>query len=140
LARGGSIKLLDFGIVTVEKDSDVSGELKTSAHSAVFLGTPRYMAPEQFSGRAADRRSDCYGLACVVFEALSGRPVVAAVDVLDIIRELAHFVLPARDDIGTGVSEEMYEVLRGGLEHNPDRRSLDLERLATWAAPLDLDE
>jgi hypothetical protein len=60
--------------------------------------------------------------------------------VLDIIRELAHFVLPARDDIGIGVSQEMYEVLRGGLEHNPDMRSLDLERLATWAAPLDLDE
>jgi hypothetical protein len=59
--------------------------------------------------------------------------------VFDVIREHAQFVLPAREDIGTGVSEEIYEVLLHGLQHNPDERSLDLERLATWAAPLDLN-
>jgi hypothetical protein len=98
------------------------------------------MAPEQFSGRGSDRRVDYYGVASVVFEMLTGRPVVAASDVFDIIREHAHFVLPARDDIGDGVSQEMYEVLLYGLEHDPDKRSLDFERLAAWAAPFDLGE
>jgi predicted Ser/Thr protein kinase len=139
LTRAGAIKLLDFGIVTVEKDSDLWDTLKTTSYPAGFIGTPRYMAPEQFSDRVADRRADFYSLACVVFEALSGRPVVAASDVFDVIREHAQFVLPAREDIGTGVSEEIYEVLLHGLQHNPDQRSLDLERLATWAAPLDLN-
>jgi CRP-like cAMP-binding protein len=139
LTRNGGIKLLDFGIVTVEEDSDLWNTQKTTSYPRM-LGTPRYMAPEQFSGRATDRRVDYYGVASVVFEVLTGRPVVAASDVFDIVREHAHFVLPARDHIGEGVSPEMYEVLLRGLEHDPDKRSLDIERLATWAAPLNLSE
>jgi hypothetical protein len=140
LTQTGAIKLLDFGIVTVEKDSDLWDSLKTTSHPAGFIGTPRYMAPEQFSDRVADRRADLYGVACVAFEALTGRPVVSSSDVFDVVRELAEFVLPRREDIGTGVSQEMYEVLLHGLEHDPDRRSLDLEELSTWAGPLDLNE
>ena len=56
---------------------------------------------------------------------------------LDIIREHAHFVLPAREDIGEGVSQEMYDFLVRGLAHDPDKRSLDFERLVTWATPLE---
>ena len=104
-----------------------------------MVGTPRYMAPEHFSGRVTDRRVDYYGIASVVFEALSGRPLIAATEMFDVIREHAQFVLPAREDIGEGISQEMYEVLLHGLEHDPDKRSLDFERLATWSAPLHLD-
>ena len=138
LTRDGGIKLLDFGIVTVEENSDLWNTLKTTSHPRM-IGTPRYMAPEQFSGRVTDRRVDYYGVASVVFEVLTGRPVIAATDVFDIIRELAQFVLPAREDIGQGISQEMYDVLLRGLEHDPDKRSLDCERLALWAAPLHLD-
>jgi serine/threonine protein kinase len=137
LTPGGGIKLLDFGIVTVEEHSDLFHAQKTISQPRL-LGTPRYMAPEQFSGRVTDRRVDYYGVAAVVFEMLTGRPVFSATDVFDIIREHAHFVLPARDEIGEGVSQEMYEVLIHGLEPDPDKRSLDFERLATWAAPLGL--
>ncbi len=75
----------------------------------------------------------------MVFEALSGRPLIAATEVFDVIREHARFVLPAREEIGEGISQEMYDVLLRGLEHDPDKRSLDFERLAMWAAPLQLD-
>ena len=138
LTPGGGIKLLDFGIVTVEEHSDLWSALKTMPLPRM-VGTPRYMAPEHFSGRVTDRRVDYYGIASVVFEALSGRPLIAATEMFDVIREHAQFVLPAREDIGGGISQEMYEVLLHGLEHDPDKRSLDFERLATWSAPLHLD-
>ena len=138
LTPGGGIKLLDFGIVTVEEHSDLWNSLKTMSQPRM-VGTPRYMAPEHFSGRVTDRRVDYYGVASVVFEALSGRPLIAATEVFDVIREHAQFVLPAREDIGEGISQEMYDVLLRGLEHDPDKRSLDFERLAMWAAPLHLD-
>jgi CRP-like cAMP-binding protein len=139
LGRDGSIKLLDFGIVTVEKGSDLLQGLNSGSQAVSLLGTPRYMAPEQFSGRDVDRRADLYGVACVAYEALCGRPVVAASDVFDIIRERAQFMLPPREQIGAGISEEMHTVLAGGLMADPDLRSIDLDRLASWAGPIDLE-
>ena len=76
-----------------------------------MLGTPRYMAPEQFSDGPVDRRADFYGFACIAFEALSGRPVITSSNVFDIIREQAQFTLPPREEIGRGISPEMHEVL-----------------------------
>ena len=113
--------------------------LKTSSRPAVASARRATWPLSSSQTASADRRADFYGLACVAFEALSGRPVIAATDLFDIIREHASFVLPRRDDIGTGVSQEMYEVLLRGLEHDPDKRSLDFEKLASWAAPLDLN-
>ena len=58
----------------------------------------------------------------------------------DIVREHAHFVLPSREAIGTGVSEQMHQVLAGGLEQDPDKRVLPLEQLAAWAGPVMLED
>ena len=140
LTRTGAIKLLDFGIVSVDVDSDLWRAWKTSSHPVGLIGTPRYMAPEQFSNRAVDRRADFYGLACVAFEALAGHSVVAASDVFEIVREHARFALPGRADIGDGISQKMHDVLAAGLEHDPDRRSLDLDELAAWSAPLAIED
>jgi hypothetical protein len=139
LSQAGSIKLLDFGIVTVDEKSDLWETLKTDPALPRMLGTPRYMAPEQFSDGPVDRRADFYGFACIAFEALSGRPLLKSSDVFDIIREQAQFMLPPRGEIGGGISPEMHEVLLRGLAPSPDDRSLDLEKLASWAAPVDPD-
>jgi eukaryotic-like serine/threonine-protein kinase len=139
LPQSGSVKLLDFGIVTVDERSDLWQTLKTDTSLPRMLGTPRYMAPERFSDRGVDRRADLYGLACVAFEALSGRPVVKSSNVFDIIREQAQFTMPPREEIGSGVSLEMHEVLLRGLAQSPDNRTLDLDKLALWAAPVDLN-
>ena len=139
LSQSGSIKLLDFGIVTVDETSDLWDTLKTDPALPRILGTPRYMAPEQFSDGPLDRRADFYGFACVAFEALSGRPVIKSSNVFDIIREQTQFTLPPREEIGRGISREMYEVLLRGLAQSPDNRNLDLDKLASWAAPVDLD-
>jgi CRP-like cAMP-binding protein len=137
--RPGSIKLLDFGIVTLDETSDLWATLKTDPALPTMLGTPRYMAPEQFSENPADRRADFYAFTCVAFEALSGRPVVKSSNMFDVMREQAQFRLPPREKIGRGISPEMYEVLLGGLQQSPDDRTLDLDKLASWAAPVDVE-
>ena len=103
------------------------------------MGTLRYMAPELFAGRGADRKADFYGLACVVYEALNGRPVLEASDIFGIVGEHLRFKLPPREQIGRGISSEMHQVLVGGLDASPDNRTLDLERLAQWAGPIEFD-
>jgi serine/threonine-protein kinase len=66
------VKVLDFGIAARSESSDAKKEQKLTQQGMV-LGTPPYMSPEQFTGRALDRRSDIYSLAVVTYEMLTGR-------------------------------------------------------------------
>jgi CRP-like cAMP-binding protein len=136
VGAAGTLKLLDFGLVKF--DGWRASETDQGTQGVAFVGTPRYMAPELFAGRAADRRTDFYSLACVAYEALCGRPVFEASGILEIVREHLRFTLPPREQIGRGISSEMHEVLVGGLDASPDKRILDLDRLAAWAGPIEL--
>ncbi|MFB9834796.1 serine/threonine-protein kinase [Actinoallomurus acaciae] len=67
LLDDGRVKLCDFGIARLS-----DGTQLTAAGS--FIGTPLYMAPEQFRGERLDARSDLYSLGCVLYELLVGSP------------------------------------------------------------------
>ncbi len=75
LTRRGSdddfVKVLDFGLVKVLGDEEPGTEL---TQSGVMMGTPRYMSPEQITGREVTAASDVYALGAVLFHALAGRP------------------------------------------------------------------
>lgn len=65
--RGEHAYLGDFGLTKrVLSESGVTG-------SSAFLGTIAYVAPEQIEGRPVDAKADQYSLACLTFEALTGR-------------------------------------------------------------------
>ncbi len=62
-------KVLDFGISRVVDDH--SGRVRTN--TAVMLGTPEYMSPEQARGeRVIDDRSDQYSLGVILYECATG--------------------------------------------------------------------
>jgi serine/threonine-protein kinase len=63
------VKLVDFGIGKVLGRPDDAQDL---TQDGVFVGTPRYMAPEQFEGSAFPA-SDFYALGTILFQALAGR-------------------------------------------------------------------
>lgn len=64
---GPQVKLLDFGIAkTLGSETRLT---KTG-----LLGTPHYMAPEQWMGGAVERRTDLYAFGCILYEMLAGRP------------------------------------------------------------------
>lgn len=69
-------KLLDFGLAKFY--APVAGDEKAqrlTREGAVF-GTPAYMSPEQVKGQGSvDHRADLWGLGCMAFECLIGRPV-----------------------------------------------------------------
>ncbi|MFO7178795.1 MAG: serine/threonine-protein kinase, partial [Pseudomonadota bacterium] len=66
------VKLLDFGIAARSESADAQKEQKLTQQGMV-LGTPPYMSPEQFTGKALDARSDVYSLAVMAYEMLTGR-------------------------------------------------------------------
>jgi eukaryotic-like serine/threonine-protein kinase len=74
--RGGrhEIKLVDFGVAKlVDPDHAVATQTSGLTSTNVAIGTPLYMAPEQFRCQPVDARTDIYALGVVLFEALVGR-------------------------------------------------------------------
>jgi len=69
LASGERVRLLDFGI------AKLSDTLGTSPTTIGAIGTPAYMAPEQWSDSSTvDWRADVYSLGCMIYEMAAGRP------------------------------------------------------------------
>ncbi|HEU5077422.1 MAG TPA: protein kinase [Polyangiaceae bacterium] len=66
------VKVLDFGIAARTESADRVKEQKLTQQGMV-LGTPPYMSPEQFTGKALDRRSDIYSLGVMAYEMLTGQ-------------------------------------------------------------------
>jgi len=64
------VKILDFGLAKI---MDMALDQKITADGQ-SLGTPKYMAPEQFLGEKMDHRGDIYSLGALAFEMLVGRP------------------------------------------------------------------
>jgi serine/threonine protein kinase len=68
LTKSG-VKVLDFGLAKSSRDNSLTA-------TNVALGTPAYMAPEQFEAKECDARTDIYALGLVLFEMATGRRLV----------------------------------------------------------------
>jgi serine/threonine-protein kinase len=72
--RGGdeTVKVLDFGLA--KDTAGAEGEVEDITQTGVFMGSPKYMSPEQIQGEKLDARSDLYSVGVILYEMLSGKP------------------------------------------------------------------
>jgi serine/threonine-protein kinase len=89
ISRSGSVKLLDFGLakeVLAEDGLSMPGQV---------LGTPSYMAPEQWGHHKVDARCDVYSLGVTLYFLLTGKLPFAADSASEISKLVAKGVYVA---------------------------------------------
>ncbi|MGQ0824236.1 MAG: DUF6777 domain-containing protein [Actinomycetota bacterium] len=116
--------LVDFGIAR---------SLDHGAATTIATGTPHYMAPEQADGRA-DRRSDVYSAAVILYEVLARQVPYPFESIGQIIRAQAAGEFAPLRSIRGDVSPELDAVIARGLASDPDERYGDAD---AWLAALD---
>ncbi len=124
ISRSGEVKLADFGIATsVEGDPD-DGDLTAEG---MTLGTPAYMAPEQFkNSRNVDYRADLYSLGVMLYEMLVGRRPYAggfSPEVIQLIQR-GKYKKPRR--VNPSVAPELQRVIVSLIKSRPKSRCGDL--------------
>ncbi|MDV6375560.1 serine/threonine-protein kinase [Deinococcus sp. ZS9-10] len=63
----GAVRIIDFGMSHARHQP-------LDIHSGTRMGTPHFMAPEQFYGMRGDIRSDLYSVGVLLFDCLAGEP------------------------------------------------------------------
>src|SRR5262249_34025417 len=125
------VKVLDFGLakaVAVQTEPSQSTESFQNTSEGVILGTPAYMSPEQVRGQPADKRTDIWSFACVLYEMLSGRPPFrgdTAADVFAAILERE----PDWTALPPAAPAALRDALQRCLRKDPNRRPRDVADL-----------
>ncbi|HEY9787755.1 MAG TPA: serine/threonine-protein kinase [Candidatus Obscuribacterales bacterium] len=131
------VKVLDFGIAKVL--STVESENDNLTRTGEIFGSPLYMSPEQFRGKALDPRSDVYALGCVMYRTLTGTCPVTGKDVLECMYKHVNEAVPPFDRVAPELElpERLEQIVMKALAKDPDDRyasmtdlRLDLEALA----------
>ena len=140
LGKDGRVRVTDFGLARLASgpEEEARGEgrragedvLTTLTRTNLFVGTPAYMAPEQFVGRMADPRSDQFSFCVVLYEAIYGtRPFKGST-----LAELTASAL-ATDPSEAKLKRDEPAALRGallqGLAREPDQRHASMRELLT---------
>jgi tRNA A-37 threonylcarbamoyl transferase component Bud32/tetratricopeptide (TPR) repeat protein len=152
LDKNGQPKIVDFGLVRLSagelEDSgastrDLGEEIHSGSSLVTFApemlagpltrtgaltGTPAYMAPEQFTGKRTDERTDQFAFCVALYEALFGERPFEGNTVLALAASVVDGAAkePRKDSQVPGWVRRA--VLRG-IENNPNRRFAKLDDL-----------
>lgn len=113
------VKLLDFGVSKITTVAQQTALTQTGA----MLGTPLYMAPEQFhNARDVDARVDLYSAASVMYLMLAGRAPYLANTYAELVVQICCEPPPSLDAIAPRVPRLLASVVMKGLTRDPEDR------------------
>lgn len=116
------VKVLDFGICKLI-EAGTTGDRKSLTRTHSTLGTPQYMAPEQFRGSArVDARADIYGVGALLYYMLTGRPLYEADDVAVLFMRISTEAPPSVRLVRRDVPHELDQIIRRACSKQPQAR------------------
>ena len=112
--------LMDFGLA--HEISPLPDDAETALTApGTFIGTPEYMAPEQFEGKEASPATDIYAMGVVLYEIVTGKHPFAAHNMLEAAVQRGRKLEPA-STIQRGVPRWLDQIIRKCLEYDPKCR------------------
>lgn len=126
----GHTRLLDFGVARAR-------QRLTQTRVGEMKGKLAYMAPEQASGRAIDRRTDVFAAGIVLWECLAGARLFYGANEADTLSRLMTQHIPPLSEFSQNTPSALDAVVGKALARDPDERfasaadfAAELERVA----------
>jgi eukaryotic-like serine/threonine-protein kinase len=116
LDKNESVYVSDFGLAkSLEHDTGMT-------KSGEFLGTPRYMAPEQVQGGKIDHRADLYALGLILYEMVTGDVPFHADTTLQLMYKRVHEVPKSPKTLNPDLPDWLVRVIMKCIERDPEKR------------------
>jgi serine/threonine protein kinase len=118
LTKNNQPMLTDFGVAKVveqEATVDLTG-------TAMAVGTPEYMAPEQATSKSIDHRVDIYALGIVFYEMITGRKPYVADTPLAVLFKQASEPLPRPKQFVPTLPDKVEQIILKALSKKPEDR------------------
>ena len=125
LMEKGQPILTDFGVAKLF-DVDETAEL---TGTGMGIGTPEYMAPEQWTGQVT-HQTDIYALGVVLYEMMTGRKPYQADTPAALLLKQANDPLPRPRSFVSGLPDAVEKVLLKALAKNPEDRYQGMGEMA----------
>ena len=122
-----AVKILDFGLAKIK-----SGELLGSfiqAQTTGLMGSPYYMAPEQWADDEPDSRSDIYSLGVMLFQMLTGDVPFKGSSIPAIMKKHISDPPPTFAELNIPLSLEVEQAVRHTLQKEKEQRTASVEHL-----------
>ena len=158
------VKVVDFGLVKLFNATQIPSvgpeplssepDIGDLTRAGMFLGSPKYMSPEQIQGIALDPRTDIYSLGVLMYQMATGRPPFNGATSVEVIYKHVNDAPPPLTAGGIDVPpelqaiilrclskrrEERYPSMGALLVHLKDARHLLVPRATEGESEADID-
>jgi serine/threonine-protein kinase len=120
-------KILDFGLA-LPTAGPLAAEV-TLTQPGVLIGTPRYMAPEQWRGEPVTPATDLFACGAILFELLTGNVAFGGDNAMEIYEAVAHDEPPAL--VGGAGVDGLDRVIHRALAKRPKERFATAEQMTS---------
>jgi len=125
IQKSGRAKLVDFGLACV-----------TGTVGDRVMGTPRYLSPEQITGKPVDHRSDVYSLGMTAFRMITGKEVFLGTDRKQLLQMQLHEEIPNPRQFVPDLPDEVCAFLLKATRKDPAERYQNMGEIIYELQPM----